>query len=81
MAEGLVGIIQVQVILKLREWVCSHGPQIPQFILQCLEQGLHRLLGEIQRSQIYLPIEAPPLLTDFSPILPYLYLSKLFFPL
>lgn len=66
LAEGLVGIIQVQVILKLREWVCSHGPQIPQFILQCLEQGLHRLLGEIQRSKIYLPTEAPPLLTDFS---------------
>lgn len=40
LAEGLVGIIQVQVILKLREWVCSHGRQITQFILQRLERGL-----------------------------------------
>lgn len=32
LAEGLVGIIQVQVILKIREWVCSHGPQTPQFV-------------------------------------------------
>lgn len=76
LAKGLVGIIQVPVILKFRQWVCSHGPQILQFILQCLEHGLQRLLGETQRLQIYLPTEVLPLLTDVPPILPYLYLSR-----
>lgn len=65
LAEGLVGIIEVQVILKLWEWVCSHGPQILQFISLCLEHGLQRLLGETEKSQIYLPTETLPLLINF----------------
>lgn len=81
MAEGLVGIIQVQVILKLREWVCSHGPQLLQFILQCLEQGLQRLLGETLKSQIYLPTAGLPLLADFPPNAPLSSLIKRLFPL
>lgn len=76
LAEGLAGIIQVWIVLKLREWVCSHGPQILQFISLCLEHRLQRLLDETQRSQIYLLTEMLPLLTDVPPILPYLYLSR-----
>lgn len=80
LAEGLAGIIRVWVIVKLRVWVCSHGPQILQFILQCLEQGLQRLLGETQRLQIDLPTEVLPLLTDFPPVFPYIHLSRDCFP-